>query len=113
MNVCGIIAEYNPLHNGHRYHLSQARKETQSGFVVVAMSGSFTQRGEPAVFDKWARARWALLNGADLVIELPTLYSLQSAEFLLEKGFIDAIVPRSELRGALIKLLAFHKGVRA
>ncbi len=81
MNVCGIIAEYNPLHNGHRYHLSQARKETQSGFVVVAMSGSFTQRGEPAVFDKWARARWALLNGADLVIELPALYCLQSAEF--------------------------------
>ncbi len=86
MNVCGIIAEYNPLHNGHRYHLSQARKETQSSFVVVAMSGSFTQRGEPAVFDKWARARWALLNGADLVIELPALYCLQSAEFFARGG---------------------------
>lgn len=86
MNVCGIIAEYNPLHHGHVYHLSQARLETQSRYVVVAMSASFTQRGEPAVFDKWARTRWALMNGADLVIELPALYCLQSAEYFARGG---------------------------
>lgn len=80
MNVCGIVAEYNPLHNGHQFHLSQARALTGSQYVVVVMSGSFTQRGEPAIFDKWARTRWALACGADLVIELPVLYSLQSAE---------------------------------
>ncbi len=116
MNVCGIIAEYNPLHNGHRYHLSQARKETQSSYVVVAMSGSFTQRGEPAVFDKWARARWALLNGADLVVELPALYCLQSAEFfarggvklLHSLGVVTHLCFGSELADAALMTQAAH-----
>ena len=71
MNVTGIIAEYNPLHAGHRHHLAQARRETDADYLVVVMSGDYVQRGEPAVAGKHVRARMALLSGADLVLELP------------------------------------------
>lgn len=80
MHVTGIIAEYNPLHNGHVHHISQARRQLGSDYIVVVMSGDFVQRGEPAIADKYARAEWALLSGADLVIELPTACALASAE---------------------------------
>lgn len=80
LNVCGVICEYNPLHNGHLYHLSQARLRSGCDYLVAVMSGAFVQRGEPAAFDKWSRARWALQAGADLVLELPAAYCLQSAE---------------------------------
>lgn len=86
MKVCGIIAEYNPLHNGHAYHIAQAREKTGCDFVIAAMSGSFVQRGEPAAFDKWMRTRWALQAGADLVLELPAVYCLQSAEGFASGG---------------------------
>ena len=66
MTITGIIAEFNPFHNGHKYLLEQAE-----GLKIVAMSGNFMQRGEPAIVDKWARAQMALENGADLVVELP------------------------------------------
>ena len=76
MTITGIIAEFNPFHNGHKYLLEQAE-----GLKIVAMSGNFMQRGEPAIVDKWTRAQMALESGADLVVELPFLVSVQAADF--------------------------------
>lgn len=81
MNITGIITEYNPFHNGHLYHLNSAKEVTNCDGIICIMSGNFVQRGEPALIDKWKRAEMALLNGVDLVIELPTFYALSSAEF--------------------------------
>ena len=81
MNVVGIIAEYNPFHNGHLYHLKQAKALTRCSYAVVVMSPNFVQRGAPAITNKWARTKMALESGADLVIELPTPYATASAEF--------------------------------
>lgn len=81
MNITGIIAEYNPLHNGHIYHLVETKKICNSDATVCVMSGNFVQRGEPALIDKWSRAKCAILSGIDLVLELPCIYSLSSAEF--------------------------------
>lgn len=78
--VLGIIAEYNPFHNGHLYHLEQAKKITGSSYTVAVMSGNFTQRGSTSLIDKWSRAEIALNCGIDLVLELPTLYATSSAE---------------------------------
>ncbi len=83
-NVLGIIAEYNPFHNGHAFHLMESVKKSEADTVICIMSGSFTQRGTPAIVDKWARAQMALENGVDLVIELPTIYSVASAEHFAE-----------------------------
>lgn len=80
MKVVGIVAEYNPFHNGHKYHLESSKKICNADFSIAIMSGNFLQRGEPALFDKWSRAKMAVLNGIDLVIELPVIYSCQSAE---------------------------------
>lgn len=80
MKILAVICEYNPFHNGHAYQLRQQTKELGCDGVVCLMSGSFVQRGEPAVLDKWARSEMALACGCDLVLELPVLYSLQSAE---------------------------------
>ncbi len=84
MNICGIIAEYNPFHNGHAYHIEQTKKETKCDAIVVIMSGNFIQRGVPALFDKWTRTKMALQNGADLVIELPSYYATSSAEYFAQ-----------------------------
>ncbi|MGI6705397.1 MAG: nucleotidyltransferase [Clostridia bacterium] len=81
MRVCGIVSEYNPFHNGHLYHLMQAKKQTGCDYILCIMSGNFTQRGEAAIFDKWVRTHMALSAGADAVIELPILYVLQPAEW--------------------------------
>ena len=81
MKVTGIVAEYNPFHNGHRYQLERARKLTGADRILVVMSGDFTQRGTPAVIDKYERTRMALENGADMVIELPSCYACGSAEY--------------------------------
>lgn len=78
--AAGIIAEYNPFHNGHLYHLQQTKEKTNLPIIVI-MSGSIMQRGEPALLDKWTRARLAVDNGADLVIELPAAFSLRSAQY--------------------------------
>lgn len=99
MKTIGIIAEYNPFHNGHAYQITELRKRTGADFVVIAMSGNFVQRGAPAIMDKSVRTKIALECGADLVLELPALYATASAEFfamagvtLLEKcGCIDGI----------------------
>ena len=104
MKVNGIIAEYNPFHNGHAYQLQHAREATGAAYTVVVMSGNFMQRGAPALLDKFTRARMALENGADLVLELPTCYSASSAEFfargsvaLFDKlGIIDHLCFGSE-----------------
>ncbi|MCR4442340.1 MAG: nucleotidyltransferase [Peptococcaceae bacterium] len=86
MKVTGIIAEYNPFHNGHLYHLTRAREKTGAAAVICVMSGNFMQRGEPAIVDKWARAEMALANGADLVLELPALYATRSAYWFARGG---------------------------
>ena len=78
--VLGIIAEYNPLHNGHIYHLQSAKSQTESDYVVAILTGNFTQRGNTSLLNKWEKAKVALRNGVDLVIELPTIYSISSAE---------------------------------
>lgn len=80
MKTVGIIAEYNPFHKGHAYHLAQAKKCTGADFSLIVMSGSFVQRGFPALLDKYARAEMALSAGADLVLELPVVYAAGSAE---------------------------------
>lgn len=81
MNVTGIVVEYNPMHNGHLHHINLCREMTKPEAIVAVMSGNFVQRGAPAVLDKWTRAKLALENGVDLVIELPVIYALSSAEF--------------------------------
>lgn len=80
MNVTGIIVEYNPLHNGHVYHIRKTKELTGCDYIVGVMSGNFVQRGEPALVNKWARTKMALKAGIDLVIELPFIYSTSSAE---------------------------------
>ena len=86
MKACGIIAEYNPFHKGHHYQIEQIRKQTDTDVIVVAMSGNFVQRGEPAIENKWYRAKMALENGADLILELPTLSSTQATDWFAAGG---------------------------
>ncbi len=80
MKVTAIVAEYNPFHNGHKYHIEETRKKTDDSFIMAIMSGNFVQRGEPAILEKRKRAEIALRNGADLVVELPTPWATASAE---------------------------------
>lgn len=81
MKTAAIIAEYNPFHNGHQYQIEETRRQTKADFILVLMSGDFVQRGAPALCNKYIRTKMALSGGADLVIELPSLYALSSAEF--------------------------------
>ncbi len=104
MKVVGLIAEYNPFHNGHLYHIQKAKELTGADYVLVVMSGNYVQRGAPALLPKHMRAEMALLAGASAVIELPVCFSLGSAEYfaagavsLLEKlGCINAVCFGSE-----------------
>ena len=82
--VLGIIGEYNPFHNGHLYHMMQSIEQTNSNYTVCVISGNFVQRGNTSIVDKWTKAEMALKGGADLVIELPTVYSVSSAENFAE-----------------------------
>ena len=86
MKACGIIAEYNPFHQGHHYQIEQIRRQTDADVIVVAMSGNFVQRGEPSIENKWHRAKMALENGADLILELPTLSSTQATDWFAAGG---------------------------
>ncbi|GLC87568.1 nucleotidyltransferase [Lysinibacillus piscis] len=79
MKAVGIVVEYNPFHNGHAYHLQQAKAVAQADIVIAVMSGTFLQRGEPAMVDKWTRTKMALAGGVDIVIELPYVYSTAAA----------------------------------
>lgn len=107
MKIVGLIAEYNPFHNGHLYHIQKARELTGADYVIVVMSGDFVQRGTPAVYDKYTRTRMALKSGADLVLELPVLFATSSAEdfaacgvALLDcLGVVDSICFGSECGG--------------
>lgn len=104
MNTVGIIAEYNPLHNGHLYQINEARRITNADFVIVAMSGNFVQRGEPSIYDKYTRTRMALNAGADLVLEIPSCFATGSAEdfascgvaLLSKLGIVDTLCFGSE-----------------
>ncbi|MBD5539633.1 MAG: nucleotidyltransferase [Lachnospiraceae bacterium] len=104
MKITGIIAEYNPFHNGHRYQIQKARQITGADYIIVVMSGNFTQRGTPALIDKYSRAKMALMGGADLVLELPVCFATGSAEYfasgaialLNQLGCVDAICFGSE-----------------
>lgn len=104
MKTIGIIAEYDPFHNGHAYQIAEAKRAAGADYCVVVMSGDFTQRGTPAVMDKHLRAQTALENGADLVLELPVCYAAASAEYfasgavaLLDRlGVIDVLCFGSE-----------------
>lgn len=82
--VLGIIAEYNPFHNGHLFHLNESKKLTGSSYTVAIMSGNFSQRGNTSIIDKWSKAKSAIECGVDLVVELPVLYSTSSAENFAE-----------------------------
>jgi predicted nucleotidyltransferase len=86
MRIFGIVSEYNPFHRGHAHHICETRRISGGGLVVCAMSGTFMQRGEPALFDKWTRAACAIEGGADAVIELPLLSAVQSAEGFASGG---------------------------
>ena len=90
MNITGIITEYNPFHNGHKFHLEESKKQTKSDGTICIMSGNFVQRGGPAIIDKWKRTEMALNNGVDLIIELPTYYAVSSAEFFA-KGSVSIL----------------------
>ena len=90
MKVIAFITEYNPFHNGHKYHLERSLALTNATHTIAVMSGSFVQRGEPSFVDKWTKAKMAIENGIDLVIELPFIYSCQSAE-LFAYGAINII----------------------
>lgn len=104
MKVLGIVAEYNPMHNGHLYHIEQAKLETGADAVVVAMSGDYVQRGEPAFLDKWKRAEIAIRNGIDAVFEIPTfaclgdasIYASAAVKMLEAIGVVDVISFGSE-----------------
>ena len=78
--VLGIIAEYNPFHNGHLYHILKSKEVTKDDYTIAVIGGNFTQRGESSIVDKWTKAEMSIAGGVDLVIELPTLYSVSSAE---------------------------------
>ncbi|MBR4110793.1 MAG: nucleotidyltransferase [Clostridia bacterium] len=93
MKICGIVAEYNPFHNGHLYHIEKSKEITNSDIVVAIMSGNFIQRGLPALFDKWTRTKIAIQNGADIVIELPVCYATSSAEYFAHGsiGILDSL----------------------
>ncbi|WP_278287068.1 nucleotidyltransferase family protein [Clostridium sp. AM58-1XD] len=80
MKITGIIAEYNPFHLGHQFHMEKAREQTGADYLVIVLSGDFVQRGAPAVFDKYSRTKMALLCGADLVLEMPSVFATGSAE---------------------------------
>lgn len=86
MKIAGVIAEYNPFHSGHEWHLAETRRRTGCDFVVVCMAGSYVQRGEAACLSKWARAEAVLRCGADAVFELPALFAVRSADAFARGG---------------------------
>ena len=104
METAGVVAEYNPFHRGHAWHMAETRRRLGGGAVVCVMSGHWVQRGECALTDKWSRAAAALMGGADLVVELPTPWAMASAEsfargavaLLAATGVVDALSFGSE-----------------
>lgn len=105
MKRIAIVAEYNPIHTGHQYMLTTLRAQFPDAAIYIIMSGSFVQRGEPALFDKWHRASWAIACGADCVIELPAVYALSSAE-----AFADGAVQLAARLGCHYLSCGVEKG---
>ncbi len=110
MDIIGIVAEYNPFHNGHLYQINEIKKKFPDSLLIVVMNGHFSQRGEPTIVDKWNRCEMALENGIDLVIELPYVFATQSADIfahgaisLLKELKVDKLVFGSETND--VKLL--------
>ena len=103
MNICGIVAEYNPFHNGHAYLIKKAR-DNGATHIVAAMSGDFVQRAAPAIVDKFSRARAAVINGVDLVVELPVQYATASAE-RFARGALETLTALG-----CVDMLAFGSG---
>ncbi len=97
MKICAIICEYNPFHNGHLYQLQAAKEKTGCDFLVCLMSGNFVQRGEAAILGKYARARHAVLSGADAVVELPAVFSTSPAE-LFAKGAVKLLASVPDIK---------------
>lgn len=119
MRVAGIIAEYNPFHNGHQYQMNQIRLQQNADYIIAIMSGNFLQRGVPSILDKYTRTQMALHSGADLVLELPCLWATASAErfaqagviLLARTGVVDTLCygaeqPDSALMQALVQVLS-------
>jgi len=104
MYAAGIIVEFNPFHMGHHVHIAETREITQCKYVIAVMSGNFVQRGEPAICDKWQRTKMALLNGVDVVVEIPVQYVISGADYfargsvglLHATGVVDALSFGSE-----------------
>ena len=103
MKTIGIIAEYNPFHEGHLYHIKKIKEKYPEDKIVLVMCGNFTERGEVTIIDKWKRTENALKNGIDLVVELPYPFATQSADFfaygaitILEKLQVDKVIFGSE-----------------
>lgn len=90
MKILGITVEYNPFHNGHKYHLEESMRKTGADYSVAVMSGNFTQRGETAILDKWTRSRIAVENGVDLVLELPFVFACSRGENF-SSGAVDIL----------------------
>ena len=115
MKAVGLVVEYNPFHNGHKYHAAQSRLQCGADAVVAVMSGSFLQRGEPALADKWTRTAMALQNGVDLVVELPYIYSTQHAEHFAKGAIriLDALCCDSFCFGSedhsIAKFISIHE----
>ena len=115
MKATGIVCELNPMHKGHTYLVQEAKQNNQA--VVGVMSGPFVQRGEPAIMDKWDRARIAVNNGFDLIIELPQVYALQSAKWFAAGGIktlsliegLDSLSFASEIGWDFEKLTEYQK----
>ena len=105
MKITGIITEYNPFHYGHLYHLQKSKEITNSDAIICVLNGNFVQRGEAAMTDKWSRTKMALANGVDLVIELPVVHGIRSAEYfafgavqtLAATGVVSSLVFGSEI----------------
>ena len=84
MNIIGVVVEYNPFHNGHKYQLDKIKETFKDSLIIICTSSSFTQRGNISVLNKWEKTKIALENGADIVVELPYIYSTQSSDIFAE-----------------------------
>ena len=98
MELFGIVAEFNPFHNGHKILLDAIKDKHPDAVVAVIMSGAFSQRGEVCLYDKWTRAKFALLCGCDLVFELPQVYATASLQYFAQ-GAIKSLLATGELKG--------------
>lgn len=114
MKACGLIVEYNPFHNGHLYHVNEAKETTQADCMIAVMSGSFLQRGEPAIIDKFHRTKAALKSGVDLLVELPYAYAVQSSRYFAKGALLtlDALQTKYVCFGSESgDINQFYKGV--